>query len=84
MLSYITLARLLPETIFVQHGANLADKSGRRSIMILIDILSGLVVIGYLVAIKYKLLTIFYFSIKCSRLSSKNMFCSSSIAAAAA
>jgi MFS family permease len=59
-LSYVTLARLLPNAMFVQLGGILADRLDRRHIMISIDILSGIVVLGYLIAIQYKSLTMFY------------------------
>jgi MFS family permease len=59
-LSYVTLARLLPNAIFAQVGGILADRLDRRHIMISIDIVSGLVVVGYLAAIQYKSLDMFY------------------------
>ncbi|OEU11694.1 major facilitator superfamily transporter [Fragilariopsis cylindrus CCMP1102] len=59
-LSYVTLARLIPNAIFAQVGGILADRFDRRHIMICIDILSGIVVLGYLIAIQYQSLNMFY------------------------
>jgi hypothetical protein len=59
-LSYVTLARLIPNAIFAQVGGILADRLDRRHIMICIDILSGIVVLGYLIAIQYQSLNMFY------------------------
>ena len=59
-LSYVTLARLIPNAIFAQVGGILADRFDRRHIMICIDLLSGIVVLGYLIAIQYQSLNMFY------------------------
>jgi len=59
-LAYMTLARLLPNAIFAQVGGVLADRLDRRDIMVAIDILSGIVVLGFLVAIRFKSLEMFY------------------------
>jgi MFS family permease len=59
-LSHLALSVLLPKAIFAQVGGILADRFDRRQCMILLDVLSGIAVMGYLVAIHYRSLIMIY------------------------
>jgi MFS family permease len=59
-LSHMALARLLPNAVFAQVGSILADRFDRRNLMICIDIVSGFIVLGFLVAIRYEDLPLFF------------------------
>ena len=60
VLAYLTLARLLPNAIGAPVGGILADRYSRRTIMIVLDLISGMVVLGYLVAAQAQSLSWFY------------------------
>lgn len=59
-IAHLTISVLLPKAIFSQLGGAIADRFDRRVSMILIDCLSGVVVLGYLLAIAEKSLNIMY------------------------
>jgi len=59
-LAHATLARLLPNAVFALVGGILADKLDRRRLMITTDCISGIVVLGYLLAIQYESLPLIY------------------------
>ena len=59
-LSNLVLSVLLPRAIFSQLGGILADKYDKRQLMISLDVLSGIVVLGYLLAIRYNSLPLIY------------------------
>jgi hypothetical protein len=59
-LAHLTLSTLLPRAFFAQIGGILSDNFDRRKLMIIMDIMSGVVVLGYLLAIQYKSLSILY------------------------
>lgn len=59
-LANLALSKLLPQAIFSQLGGLVADRFDRRNCMILLDLLSGFVALGYLLAIQYKSLPILY------------------------
>ena len=59
-LAYVTLARLLPNTIFALVGGVLADNLNKRNLMVTVDCISGFVVLGYLLAINYESLPLLY------------------------
>lgn len=59
-LAHVTLARLLPIAVFALVGGFLADSLDRRKLMIATDCLSSIVVLGYLVAIRYESLPLVY------------------------
>jgi hypothetical protein len=50
-LAYLILSYMIPKTFFSQFGGILSDIMDRRSLMIYIDLLSGVVVLGFLVAV---------------------------------
>ncbi|CAB9507171.1 Pfam:DUF894 [Seminavis robusta] len=56
----LSLSVLLPKAIFSQVGGVMADRFDRRVCMICLDLLSGVVVLGYPVAIYYKSLNLIY------------------------
>ena len=60
VLAYLTLARLLPNALGAPIGGILADRYSRRNIMIVLDLISGMVVLGYLVAAQSQSLSLFY------------------------
>ena len=60
-LGHLTLSVLLPKAIFAQVGGLISDKFDRRNSMIVLDIISGVVVLGYLLAIYYESLEMIYF-----------------------
>jgi MFS family permease len=59
-LAHMALATKIPMAIFAPVGGVLADRFDRRTLMIIIDVLSGIVVLGYLVGIHLRSLSIFY------------------------
>ena len=59
-LAHATIARLLPSAVFALVGGVLADKLDRRRLMITTDCVSGIVVLGYLLAIQYESLPLIY------------------------
>ncbi len=59
-LAYVTLARLLPSAIFALVGGVLADNLNKRNLMVIVDCISGFVVLGYLLAINYESLPLLY------------------------
>ena len=59
-LASVTLARLLPNALFALMGGVLADRLDKRRLMITSDCVSGLVVLGYLLAIRYESLPLLY------------------------
>jgi MFS family permease len=60
VLSVMTLCRLLPNAVFAQVGGVLADQLDRRNLMIILDVMAGFVVLGYLLAIQQHSLPLFY------------------------
>jgi hypothetical protein len=50
-LAYLILSYMIPKTVFSQVGGVLSDSMDRRSLMIYLDLLSGVVVLGFLVAV---------------------------------
>ena len=59
-LSFITLARLIPNALFAPVGGILADRLDRRKLIVIINILSGIAALGFPVALRYKSLELFY------------------------
>ncbi|KAL3919084.1 MAG: hypothetical protein SGILL_003936, partial [Bacillariaceae sp.] len=59
-LAFMALATKLPMALFAPVGGILADQFDRRTLMIIMDVLSGIVVLGFLVAIQLQSLSIFY------------------------
>mmetsp|Transcript_17466 Transcript_17466/g.42487 ORF Transcript_17466/g.42487 Transcript_17466/m.42487 type:complete len:403 (-) Transcript_17466:3955-5163(-) len=60
VLSHMTLCRLLPNALFAPLGGVLADRYDRRNLMIILDVVAGFIVLGYLLAIYQHSLSIFY------------------------
>ena len=50
-LAYLILCYMIPKTLFSQLGGVLSDTMDRRWLMIYIDLLSGIVVLGFLMAV---------------------------------
>lgn len=59
-LSNLILSVMVPKVIFAQLGGYLADNYDRRKLMVIMDVLSGVVVIGYLAAVQRQSLDILY------------------------
>lgn len=59
-LARLTLSVLLPKPIFAHVGGILSDNLCRRHLMIALDLISGVVVLGFLLAIEYQSLPILY------------------------
>mmetsp|Transcript_25211 Transcript_25211/g.55286 ORF Transcript_25211/g.55286 Transcript_25211/m.55286 type:complete len:599 (-) Transcript_25211:155-1951(-) len=59
-LSFITLARLIPNALFAPVGGILADRLDRRKLIVIINVLSGITALGFPVALRYKSLELFY------------------------
>jgi len=59
-LAHITIARLLPNAVLALVGGILSDTFDRRRMMITIDVMSGIVVLGYLLAIRFESLPLIY------------------------
>ena len=59
-LAHLVLSVLLPKTIFAQVGGVLADRFDRRRLMIIMDLLSGVVVLGYIAAVRQRSLPLVY------------------------
>jgi len=59
-LSHLVLSVKLPMAAFANVGGVLADRYDRRKLMIALDLISGVVVLGYLVAVRYQSLPLVY------------------------
>lgn len=60
LLAFMALATKLPMALFAPVGGVLSDQLDRKTLMITIDFLSGIVVLGFLLAIQLRSLPIFY------------------------
>jgi MFS family permease len=59
-LASMALASKIPMAIFAPVGGVLADRFDRRTLMIIMDVLSGVVVLGYLIGIHFRSLSIIF------------------------
>jgi MFS family permease len=65
MVSILILVRLLPNVFFMPLGGVLADKYDRRMNQIVIDLISSLMVLLFLLAVQYKSIPILYIATFC-------------------
>eukprot|EP00584_Thalassiosira_punctigera_P016081 CAMPEP_0172564856 /NCGR_PEP_ID=MMETSP1067-20121228/105955_1 /TAXON_ID=265564 ORGANISM="Thalassiosira punctigera, Strain Tpunct2005C2" /NCGR_SAMPLE_ID=MMETSP1067 /ASSEMBLY_ACC=CAM_ASM_000444 /LENGTH=626 /DNA_ID=CAMNT_0013355629 /DNA_START=283 /DNA_END=2163 /DNA_ORIENTATION=- len=59
-LAHLVLANVLPKAFFSSMGGVLADNFDRRHLMMAIDVASGVVTLGFLLALRYRSLPLIY------------------------